>query len=109
MQKYTGLGVIIIMACPSMFPKSVLTAKATTLHRLDYQILTFRLLHNFGLSKQSNSGYVTIGTLCIIKHRFYLVFELCDYIHIAAGQLEVQKKLVSDSQHQYHSLQSGYL
>ena len=51
----------------------------------------------------------TVGTLRKTKHRVYLVLELCDYIHIAAGQLVVQKKLGNDSQHQYHSLQSGYL
>ena len=43
-----------------------------------------------------------LATLCK-TNRVYLVFELCDYIHIAAGQLEVHKKLVNDSQNQYHS------
>ena len=61
------------------------------------------LLHNLFLSKQKlNSVYIT-------KDKVYLVFELCDYIHIAAGQLEVQKKLENDSQNQYHSSQSDCL
>ena len=39
----------------------------------------------------------------------YLVFVLCDYIHTAAEQLEVQKILVNDLWSQYHSSQSGCL
>ena len=55
------------------------------------------LLQNFGLSKNEILAmYSTVGT----KHRVYLVFELYDCIHIAARQLEVQKKLGNDSQNQ---------
>ena len=92
-----------------MLPKSVITANATTQHCLGHQIFT---LHG-RLQSQLWPQYVRMKfwmcTLHKTKHRVYLVFVLCDYIHIAAGQLEVQKKLENDSQNQYHSSQPGCL
>ena len=92
----------VILSCSSASPKSSL---------LPLQV-PLRVRKNYKMSVTSKPYMAFVKMkfwLCKTKHRVHLVLELCDYIHIVAEQLKVQKMLGNDSQHQYHSWQSGYL
>ena len=72
----------VILSCSSASPKSSL---------LPQQVL-LRVRKNYKMSVTSKPYMALVKMkfwLCETKQRVYLVFELCEYIHIAAGQLKV--------------------